>query len=330
MTVVRLGAALAAIVLAPTLALSHPLDGLTGAEMRRVTEILREAGEANERTRYPMIELVEPPKAEVLSWSEGDPEPRRAVVHLRNESGFRTAVVDISGGTVEAAGPAPGQPMVLFEEFAGAMDAALAHPEMVAGLARRGLNPGDVFCLPLTAGNFLTPEYEGTRLMKVPCYRKPTGSNYYAKPIEGLFAVVDLVKGMAIRVVDEEDVPVPEDDWGYTSDEVAARLALRPAPSPVSLSQAGGPDHAMTGSRIEWDIWRFRLRVDKRPGVVLSNIDVRDGARWRPVLYQAHLSEVFVPYMDPAEGWYFRTYMDSGEYGFGLFLSPFESRGGLP
>ena len=322
MTVVRLGAALAAIVLAPTLALSHPLDGLTGAEMRRVTETLREAGEANERTRYPLIELVEPPKAEVLSWSEGDPEPRRAVVHLRNEAGFRTAVVDISGGTVEAAGPAPGQPMVLFEEFAGAMDAALAHPEMVAGLARRALNPGDVFCLPLTAGNFLTPEYEGTRLMKVPCYRNPTGSNYYAKPIEGLFAVVDLVKGKAIRVVDEDDVPVPVDDWGYTPVEVAARLALRPAPSPVSLSQAGGPGHAMTGSRIEWDIWRFRLRVDKRPGVVLSNIDVRDGGRWRSLLYQAHLSEVFVPYMDPAEGWYFRTYMDSGEYGFGLFLSP--------
>ena len=322
MTATRFATALAAFALAPTLAIAHPLDGLTGAEMLRVTQILRAAGEANDETRYPLIELIEPPKADVLAWSEGDPEPRRALVHLLGEAGFRTAVVDITGGAVEAASPAAGQPMVLFEEFTGAMTAALEHPEMVAGLARRGLTPGDVFCLPLTAGNYLTPEYEGTRLMKVPCYVNPTGSNYYAKPIEGLFAVVDLLRSEATGVVDEGIVPLPEDDWGYTPDEVAARLPLRPASSPVHLTQAGGPGYAVTGSRIEWDIWRFRLRVDKRPGIVLSNIDVRDGERWRAVLYQAHLSEVFVPYMDPAAGWYFRTYMDSGEYGFGLFLTP--------
>ena len=318
-------AAFAVLALAPMQEISHPLDGLTGAEMRRVTEILRAAGEADEETRYPLIELIEPPKAEVLAWSEGDPQRRRARVHLLSQTGFRTAVVDITAGTIEAAGPAAGQPMVLFEEFAGAMNAALDHPEMIAGLARRGLTPADVFCLPLTAGNYLTPEYEGTRLMKVPCYLNPAGSNHYSRPVEGLFAVVDLMRGVATAVVDEGAVPVPEDDWGYTPDEVAARQPLRPPANPVELTQAGRPGYAITGSRIEWDIWRFRLRVDKRPGIVLSNIDVRDGARWRSVLYQAHLSEVFVPYMDPSAGWYWRTYMDSGEYGFGLFLSPLRS-----
>ena len=97
------------------------------------------------------------------------------------------------------------------------------------------------------------------------------------------------------------------------------------ASSSVQPGRATHPDstnYSIDGSRIEWDIWRFRLRVDKRPGAVLSNIDVRDDRRWRSVLYQAHLSEVFVPYMDPTDGWYFRTYMDGGKYGFGLFLSP--------
>ena len=51
MRVNRFATALAAFALAPTLAVSHPLDGLTGAEMERVTEILREAGEANDQTR---------------------------------------------------------------------------------------------------------------------------------------------------------------------------------------------------------------------------------------------------------------------------------------
>ena len=191
--------------------------------------------------------------------------------------------------------------MVLFKEFLGAMGAALEHPEMIAGLAKRGLAPGDVFCLPLTAGYYPTPEFRGTRLMKVPCYRNPSGSNYYAKPIEGLFAVVDLVRNKALRVVDQGVVPLPEDDWGYTQDEVAARLALRPASNPVQPTRPGRANYTIDGSRIEWDIWRFRLRIDKRPGAALSNIEVRDGRRWRSVLYQVHLSEVFVPYMDIQE-----------------------------
>lgn len=301
---------------------AHPLDGFSADEIMKVGEILRGQNLADEETLYPLIELIEPPKADVLGWSEGDVIDRKARVHFSGTEGFRSAVVNITQGRVEEQGPAAGQPMVLFAEFISAMETALGHPDMVAGLAKRGLTPEEVFCLPLTAGNFFTPEYDGTRLMKVPCYLNPTGSNFYAKPIEGLFAVVDLKTREALRVVDEGAIPLPQDPWGYTEEEVAARTALRPEGNPARLSQAGGPNYRIDGSLIEWDIWRFRTRIDKRPGVVLSNIDVKDGNEWRSVLYQAHLSEVFVPYMDPSKGWYWRTYMDSGEYGFGLFLTP--------
>lgn len=301
---------------------AHPLDGFSAEEIVKVSEILQAKELADAQTLYPLIELIEPSKAAVLAWSDGDVIDRKARVHFSSAAGFQSAVVNITQESVEAQGPAAGQPMILFAEFISAMEAALGHPDMLAGLEKRGLTPDDVFCLPLTAGNFFTPEYEGTRLMKVPCYLNPTGSNFYAKPIEGLFAVVDLNTREALRAVDEGAIPLPQDSWGYTEEEVAARTALRSESNPARLSQPGGPNYKIEGSLIEWDIWRFRYRIDKRPGVVLSNIDVNDGSDWRSVLYQAHLSEVFVPYMDPGEGWYWRTYMDSGEYGFGLFLTP--------
>lgn len=318
------GTALAALLTAGAAA-AHPLDGITAEEYQRIGEILRSAGAVDDTTLIPMIELKEPPKAEVYAWTpDGAAPDRKATVHYTTETGFNQAVVNITQGAVESDEPVPdsGQPMVLFTEFMGAMTGALADPLMIEGLAKRGLTPEQAFCLPLTAGNFLTEEYQGTRLMRVPCYQSPDGSNFYAKPIEGLFALYDISKKEVIEVTDTGVVPVPTDAWGYTEAEVAERAPLRPESNPATLSQPGGPNFTLDGSHLEWDIWRLNFRIDKRPGLVLSNLDVKDGEDWRTVIYQAGLSEVFVPYMDPAAGWYWRTYMDSGEYGFGLFLTP--------
>ncbi|KWV41432.1 MULTISPECIES: tyramine oxidase [Rhizobium] len=304
-------------------AFAHPLDGLTAEEYQKINKILRDEKVVDDNTLYPLIELKEPAKADVLSWKDGDkPLDREAKVQLTSPQGFKEAVVNITTGKVESTTPIKGQPMVLFTEFMDALAGALQNPDMVAGLKKRGLTPEQAFCLPLTAGNFFTEEYKNSRLMKVPCYRVPDGSNYYAKPIEGLFAVYDIGKKKVLKVIDNGAIEGPKDNWGYTEKEVEAREPLRPKMNMATLSQEGGPNYKITGSHLEWDLWRFNFRVDKRPGLVLSNLDVKDGDKWRSVIYQSHLSEVFVPYMDPTEGWYWRTYMDSGEYGFGLFLSP--------
>src|SRR5260370_4910011 len=93
-----------------------------------------------------------------------------------------------------------GEPALLLGEMIGAADMALADSRMVQALAQRGFSPGQVYCLPLTAGNFGTREEQGQRLLKVPCYAKATGSNVWARPIEGLFATVALKTGKAIDV----------------------------------------------------------------------------------------------------------------------------------
>jgi len=312
-----------AAALAGSAAFAHPLDGLSGDEIRRTTEILREAGEADGDTLYPLIELKEPPKDQVLAWQPGDSLDRRVIVDYATPDGFKRAIVNLTAGSVEESAPTEGQPMILFGEFMKAMQVALSDPRMVEGLEKRGVKADEAFCLPLTAGNFLTPEYEGTRMMKVPCYKAPSeSSNWYAKPLEGLYAMVDLQQSKVVDVIDIGELPAPTDNWGYTEAEIAERAPLRDRGNTPHLVQEGGPNFTMEDGLVNWDIWRFRWRTDKRPGLVLSEVDVKDGEEWRSVLYQAHLSEVFVPYMDPSEGWYWRTYMDSGEYGFGLFLTP--------
>lgn len=304
-------------------AANHPLDGLSADEIKRVGEILRQAGAASDESRYGLIELKEPAKQEVLNWSVDQVLPREATVHLREQGSNLKVVVDLTAGEVVSSEPLGGQSMVLLEEFLGSMELALGNQAFQEALAKRDLTPDDVFCLPLTAGSFPTDALAGKRIMKVPCYVNPTGSNFYAKPVEGLFAVVDLHAGEVLEVVDEGVVPIAEDPWGYTDAELEKRLGkLRPEMRAAELKQEGDPNFTIDGSQVSWDMWQFRYRTDKRPGVVLSDIQVNDGKQWRELLYQAHLSEVFVPYMDPGAGWYWRTYMDSGEYGFGIFMSP--------
>ncbi len=302
---------------------ANPHDGLSADEIKQVKTLLLDSKTADDKTLYPLFELVEPEKSAVYAWRDGGKmPPRRVLVQFKKSDGFYATVVNLSEKKVGEVKKTTGQPMILLDEFFAASSLVLKDKDFVTALEKRGLKPEQLNCIPLTAGNFGTPADNNKRLMKVPCFVLPEKSNFYAKPVEGLYGLVDLEKRKVVEVVDTGVVPTPKDEWDYTEAGVEKRVKLRPKWNPAKLVQKGGANYTLNGSEVTWDIWKFHFRIDKRPGLVISDVQANDGSKWRNIMYQMHLSEVFVPYMDPSQTWNYRTYMDSGEYGFGVFLSP--------
>ncbi|KAD6453468.1 hypothetical protein E3N88_08173 [Mikania micrantha] len=83
---------------------------------------------------------------------------------------------------------------------------------------------------------------------------------------------------------------------------------------------------------VKWANWEFHLKPDPRAGIVISRARVKDPntGEMRNVMYKGFTSELFVPYMDPTDAWYFKTYMDAGEYGFGLQAMPLDPLNDCP
>jgi primary-amine oxidase len=241
---------------------------------------------------------------------------------VRRDRVNREFVIDLGSGKVASVEdvPGPGQPLVSQPEILAAIETTLANEEMQAGLARRGITDLDaVFCAPRTGGNFGEPLEQERRLVKVDCFdlsRNPT--NVWAAPVEGLYALVDLDSGEALKVVDLGLVPVTDKTWSLSP---TAEASIRQA-KPVHIRAPAGSNIVVDGWQVRWQNWRFHLRWDMRAGLILSLLRYDDDGRLREVMYQGNVSEIFVPYQDTTETWYYRTYMDEGDYGLGAMHSP--------
>ena len=301
-------------------AAQHPLDALDASEITGTTAILRSAGHADDKTLIASITLQEPPKADVLAWKSGDPIPRRAKAVLRRNSTTFEAVVDLQNGKVQSHKEMPGaQPFVTYPEILSAIEVTTRDPKMREGLQKRGITDLEkLFCAPRTAGNFGTEAERTKRIVKVDCFDiRGVRSDVFANPIEGLFATVDLDRGEVLEVTDLGVVPVP----GGNSELDPASIGSQRAVKPLVQTAPEGSNIAFDGSMLRWQKWAFHLRWDIREGVVVSLVNYLDASGPRSVLYQGHLSEIFVPYQDPTEGWYYRNYLDAGDYGFGTMAS---------
>lgn len=304
-------AALVFLFTAPA-AVSHPLDPLSANEIKTAVGVLRGAGLTDADALYPLIDLAEPSKAKVLAWQPGTPADRAAFVVARRDRAVYEGVVDLGTKTVtrwqEVAGVQPG---ILPEEWEAAQRITKADPGWQAAMRKRGYTAFDkLFCAPLTVGYVADPTEVGRRLLNIACYDTAgTRINVWGRPIEGLYAVVDLDAGKVIRLVDAGIVPVAHGSGDFVGADAAAPIA----PS---------PHVALEGDAVRWKNWSFHFRLDPRVGPILSLVRFRDGQLDRMVLYRGSLSEMFVPYMDTDPAWSWRSYMDAGEWGIGMLASP--------
>lgn len=307
--------ALGCLCLSPSLlsaqAPTHPLDGLSGAEHWTLYEVIRASGEIGEDASFLYAGLHEPPKAEVLAWRPGQPFRREGLAHLVDEGTGYEAVVDLSSRELLRF-EAVTETAYMLGPDDRVSDAALENEEIRSALEARGITDFTmVSCGSQSTGYLGTPEEAGRRLGRVACWNELGTISGLGEPLGGLSAVMDLETGEVLRVEDTG----PEPRLGPTAEHTLEAVGGDRTPlPPIVVTQPQGHGFTLEGGEVAWESWRFHFRVDARRGLVLSNVGHELDGQFRSVLYQASLSELFVPYQDPTEPWSHQAYYDLGSY----------------
>jgi primary-amine oxidase len=292
---------------APPLTAAHPLDPLTADEIEQAVRIAREGfGEAVVVTAF----LDEPSRTELRT---GGPPQRRAVVVLYDGSTVQEVLV--AGDRRLVVRPVPGVvPPIGRAELEAAADAVKADPRWIAALHARGvIDLEHVIVQPWPPGQAEPP---GRRLAKALTFvgTRP-GDNIYARPVEGLLATVDLDTAEVLAVEDDGVVAIPP-----TAGDYYERTPERDDLKPLEIIQPEGPSFTLDGHALRWLNWSLHVGFTPREGIVLHQL-AWDG---RPILHRASLSEMWVPYGDPALVHRIKQVFDEGEAGLGSLANPLQ------
>ncbi|KAJ3706223.1 hypothetical protein LUZ61_009928 [Rhynchospora tenuis] len=320
----------------------HPLDPLSLDEISTVQSVLRSYPQFSFPNAFPSIHsssLEEPPKSVILAWRPGRTfPPRRASVIAFSSGKSHLLTVDINSRTVldhEIVTSVSGYPMLTPEDLTAAVSIPFSNSTFLDSLISRGIDPSDVTCAPLPSGWF-GPLEESRRLMKIQCYSHKDTINFYMKPVEGLTALVNIDSNETLHIwgIDRK-IPVntdPDTDYRYEVQKEKDQPSSCKV-NPIFMIQPKGPSFEVVGKHlIKWAGWEMHVRPDARAGVIISQVKVTDPetGKYRQVMYKGMASELFVPYMDPTDGWYFKTYLDAGEYGFGIQAMPLDHLNDCP
>ncbi|KAK8494552.1 hypothetical protein V6N12_017042 [Hibiscus sabdariffa] len=313
----------------------HPLDSLTPSEFLLVRAIVNQSYPTfTHKLSFQYVGLEEPDKQVVKSWlsePSSQPPPRQALVILRLNQQTRELIVDLSIRSVvsDKLYSGFGYSTVTTEDQEAAVDLALKHGPFLASIRRRGINISEIACFSQTIGWY--GQMKTNRQLQVKCYYLDGTVNSYLRPIGGITIVADIEQMKISKYVDRAVIPLPKAEG---TDYRASMITL---PFGPHFNAAPPKPPGQTGFKLDvnvvsWANWKFHLAFDARVGPVISLASIYDAEKktYRQVMYRSYISELFVPYQDPTEGWYRTTIFDSGEYGLGNYVVPLEPLNDCP
>src|SRR5258706_6947684 len=310
----------------PLTGLHHPLEPLTAEEICTTVKVLREGKQLGKTVRFVSVVLKEPSKEYVKTFSLDGEIRREAFVVLfdNGENKCFEALVSLNQKRITSWKHVPGvQPTMTADEQIECEKAVLESAEFQAACKRHGVKDINLVMVDIwTAGNYGAKEESTMRLARPLCFvRADPTDNGYARPIEGLRPVVDLNRMKVIRVEDFGYVPLPPKPGNYRADRVKE---LRTDVKPLEVTQPEGPSFEVNGHEVIWQKWNLIIGFNSREGLTLHNISYNDGGNKRSILYRASLSEMVVPYGDPAPTQKRKNAFDAGEYGMGQCANSLE------
>lgn len=309
---------------------THPLDPLTPTEFTKIQSIVHNSyPKSNHSIAFHYVGLEEPTKTAILSWLEGTATktpPRQAFIIARINQITHEIIADLPARKIvsDRVYGGYGYPLLTFEEQGTASALPFKHTPFLESIRKRGLKAEEVVCTTFAIG-WYGEKRRNKRVVRVLCNYLDGTVNLYMRPIEGITVTVDLEEMKILGFKDRSTVPVPKAD-GTDYRESSQKPPFGSPLKGISMHQSDGPSFTIDGHTIRWANWDFHLSFDARAGPMISLASIFDlqKQKFRKVLYRGFLSEVFVPYMDLNEEWYYRVYFDAGEYGYGLCAVPLE------
>ena len=298
----------------------HPLDSLSAQELRHAVDVLRADPRIPPSARFADVYHDEPSKAALAAYAAHGTAIDRGVrfrLVTGPELACTEALVSLTSEEVLAVREVQGVcPTMLVEDSWFTAEAVRADARWQEAMRRRGIEDFTrVEVSPWPAGRFGLALESGRRLGRAISYlREQPRDNEYARPIEGVIALVDLGRREVLDVIDHGAAPIPTGRGRYLS---ADTRPWRDDLKPIEITQPQGPSFVLEGNLLRWQRWSMRVSLEPHEGLVFHTVGFEDGGRTRSILHRASITEMVVPYGHPGpmHGW--KNAFDASEWGLG-------------